>query len=153
TVTPAGGFPSGWPAPGIDWAQVSKTQSPAQNGFAVDDSGCVWHSAFGMAVSKPSAQLVRPDGVVLPGSGAWSATTLTATATSMDVAQARGGAYVTWGPRIQRLTRSGAAAPGWPAAGVALGFGGDETAVMPDGAGGAVVLGIQFGGTPTVQRI
>ena len=151
-ITPTGEIASGWPADGIIFGEVSKSFSPTQNGFAVDDSGCVWHAAWGMVSNRASAQFVNPGGGLLPGSfAAWATTTGPTSTGPVDVALAPGGAYVVWASRIQRLTRSGAIAAGWPGTGLSLGFSPFETAVMPDGAGGAVVLGIL--GTPTVQHM
>ena len=154
TLTPLGDIGAGWPVNGLALGEVGTTYSPSQNGFALDDSGCVWHSAFGMTPNRPSAQLARPEAIVRPSAnGGWSATTNNQTAGPMDACGAPGGAYVVWGARIQRLTRSGAIASGWPGTGLTLGIAGFETDVQPDGAGGAVVFAIQPGFTPAVQRI
>ncbi|HXS83936.1 MAG TPA: T9SS type A sorting domain-containing protein [Methylomirabilota bacterium] len=153
-VTPFGDLAAGWPADGLNLAQVGKSFSPSQNGFVVDDSGCAWHAAYGMISNRPSAQLARPDGGVLPSTyGSWSATTTYQAAGPMDVCDAQGGAYVVWGGRIQRLLRSGATAPGWPSNGLSLGGSWWETAVRPDGEGGAVGFGIAPGTSPVVQRV
>ena len=61
-VTPLGDLATGWPVNGLGLGEVSTLYSPAQNGFAVDDSGCVWHAGYGMIPNRPSAQLARPDG-------------------------------------------------------------------------------------------
>ena len=76
TLTPLGDIGAGWPVNGLALGEVGTTYSPSQNGFALDDSGCVWHSAFGMTPNRPSAQLARPEAIVLPSAnGGWSANT------------------------------------------------------------------------------
>src|SRR5262245_7574573 len=113
-----------------------------EHGFAMDDSGCVWHAHRLLVQSRAAAQMVRPDALPLPSSNTgWLASTQPASPAAMAVASAPGGAYVAWGGKIQRMTRSGATAAGWSATGVTTGFTSTiDIAAIPDGAGGAIVF-------------
>jgi len=156
-IGPGGDIAPGWPALGYSMEQVSKSMSSTLMGFAVDDSGCVWRAQFGLNVSpstRPQAQLVRPDAIQLPGfNAAWNANAAGGTGFGMAVAPAAGGSYLAFGSKLQRMTRAGTIAPGWPANGVP-GVNSNGPALQPDGAGGVVVFGAPFAGAlPSAQRV
>src|SRR5262249_42566599 len=133
-------------------------------GFALDDSACVWQVGVGLQPLSPSftpqAELIRPDVTVLPGgSKAWAAASGTGSNNyagyMLSAAPAAGGVDCSWNSRIQRLTRAGTVAPGWPAGGLSTGIAGAPGVrgdCDADGAGGIIVLARSFG-SPAVQRI
>src|SRR5262245_41371271 len=68
-LQPNGDVAAGWPETGVPLYAVG--HAPNQQGFAVDDSGCVWRASMGMEPGAPSAQLLRPDALRLPEIGGW----------------------------------------------------------------------------------
>ena len=141
-LAPTGAIAPGWPAVGLSIGQVASNYPYDFHGFALDDSACFWRANSGNFGA--SAQMLRPDLTELPSSSTgWPTSSQTNTNDySVGTAPATGGAYVAWTFRLQRMTRSGVPAAGWPATGVATGL--ESPAVQPDGSGGVVV----FGGPP-----
>jgi hypothetical protein len=154
-IGPGGDLAPGWTTNGYSFSQY--VYSSTLMGFTVDDSGCVWRAQFGLdgSTTKPQSQLVRPDGLLLPSSpSAWNASTVGGSlGQGMAVAPAPGGSFVAFGAKLQRMTRAGAIASGWPATGVP-GVNSHCPALQADGAGGAVVFGASaIGSPPTAQRV
>jgi hypothetical protein len=146
----------GWPANAVYIGQWGKPFRPIWHGFVVDDSGCVWHGAPPQIGTGRVAQLIRPDAIVLPGyDAAWQAFTTVglSSAPAVATAPAPGGAYVVAGGRIQRMTRAGTVAVGWPVDGRGTAVTSvQQVAAQPDGEGGAVIFAPTFSG-PLAQRI
>src|SRR5262245_17309713 len=161
-ISATGDLRRGWTTDGVGLATSAVPYDALQYGAALDDSACIWIGGpMYMAdfSSKTGVSLVRPDAVRLPGAYAWPTTSPASDPGTARVAPAPGGAYVAFlafVPRIQRMSRSGSVAPGWPANGVPLGLtstssGFGELAVVADGAGGAIAFTADIG--PFVQRV
>jgi hypothetical protein len=150
-ISPTGEFAPGWSAGGLLLGEVGKTYLPKWQGYAVDDSACFWHASNGLTYS-PGAQLARPEPAVLPAPWAGWRVTTGSGVIGVSAAPAPGGAYIAWSGGLQRLTRSGTPAPGWPAAGVPVSTNSYECALLADGAGGVVVLGATAS-PPRAQRM
>jgi hypothetical protein len=155
-ISRGGDLAPDWPANAVYLGQWGRSTPPIWHGFVVDDSGCVWHGAPPQFGTGRVAQLIRPDAIVLPDhDAAWQAfTTVTSSsAPTVAAAPAPGGAYVVAGGHIQRMTRGGTVAAGWPPNGRATAVTSLlEVAVQPDGAGGAVIFAPTSSG-PLAQRI
>ena len=159
-ISAFGDIAPGWPVDGVQLGEVfSGYNSFKAQGYAVDDSLCFWHATVGFsnATNTPGAQLVNPAGVLLPGADqGWPAASGTGSTSyngdGSAAAPAPGGAYVCWAGRVQRMTRAGTRAAGWPAGGVATGLSGFDTNCDADGEGGVIVMPA-FVGPPAVQRI
>ena len=147
-----GDLAPGWPADGIVLGECSGSILPIQHGFVGDDSGCVWHGGFTNGPSGMCSQLIRPDGVLLPGTFASWQTFTSAPTAPADAAPAPGGAYILVVGQLQRMTRAGTPAPGWPANGVGAVSDNYDGAAIGDGAGGVVVFAAGFQ-IPVVQRL
>jgi len=144
-ATPDGYGP---PATGA-WATPSgyaiKSIAPSQQGFTADDSSGFWHAWYSSTYGAVVAH-VLPDGTQEPpigyGNSNWS-TGLSAL--TVDAAPGPGSdVYVAGFGRVQRFTRAGVRAAGWPANGLAVLSGVSslysDPAIVADGAGGAVTF-------------
>ena len=147
-VTRAGATSPGWPEQGVFLGQYSGgTEFEFMREFAVDDSGCVWHAGSAANAGARFAQLIRPDAATLPGpSGGltteqgWPTFTSMPSGVAASCAPVAGGAYIAAGGRLQRMTRAGVPAAGWPANGIATLPTTLDMALASDGAGGVIVL-------------
>jgi len=146
-----GSIPTGWPALGLGFSQVLKGIPLRWHGLAMDDSGYVWHSFAGN--SKMMAHFATPYAV---GSSGLLTANTSAPGIPCRVATApNGDAFVVDGNRLKRITRTGAVAAGWTATGVTLpNTSYEDTAILPDGAGGVLVfMRLATNGLPSVTRI
>ena len=167
-VTADGTIAPGWPEDGLPLCVASADQTrPA---IASDGAGGAivlwedWRSAAPYA--DLYATRVTPDGTIAPGwapNGSPVSTTPNHEGNPVALADGAGGAIIAWasGPpgvsplpaiRAQRLSAEGEVAPGWPVEGVTLATGpwyqGSETAIVSDGAGGAIVAWLDIRNNP-----
>ena len=167
-ATADGTIAPGWPEDGLPLCIATGDQTlPA---IASDGAGgaiVVWEDWRSAA---PYADLyatrVTPDGNIAPGwapNGNAVSTAPNHEGNPVALADGTGGAIIAWGSgppgvsplpaiRAQRLSAAGEVTPGWPAEGVTLATGpwyqGSETAIVSDGAGGAIVAWLDIRNNP-----
>lgn len=145
----------GWPSLGATFGQIGKAIRPYELGFTVDDSSCAWQVGS-TATGKPGAHFINPDGVLTPSGYPWPVAGTASSNVQSAFAPAPGGIYVFCNTRVQRFTRAGTVATGWPAAGqptIGLTAFGD-VAALADDAGGVMLLStFTSSGFPEAQRI
>ena len=150
-----GDIASGWPAEGASLV-FGSTDTPAWQGWAVDDSACFWRvGTDGGFNTGTRAIVLQPDATLKPVSGSWQvhpsyvAYTAAAAGTSGDMYLAVGG------NRVKRFTRAGVQVAGWPVNGVVASASLGLPSLVPDGTGGVIYYS-PFGsstGTPAAIRI
>ena len=132
----------GWPLAGRSlWGSLAG-YNDRYHGVAITAGGDV---LFGYShnLSKPSARRVTFAGAYEPGANTagWPATTGSTGSGATDIATGpEGTMYVTWGGRLQRLRSDGSVCTGWGTTGIVAVTNGYRSAVLPDGAGGAIVV-------------
>lgn len=146
-LTRDGEFAAGWDTMGTNLGYALRMYGFQWQGFAPDDSGGFWRGCYNYpgveAGHALPANVQEPPGamigwhVPLASSGAYI--------TGVDVAEVSGSSdvYVSAGARVQRFTRAGGRAAGWPATGraavdsLATAF---QSPLLPDGSGGVILF-------------
>jgi hypothetical protein len=161
-ISVGGDIAPGWPGDGVAMPHAF-TGDGWEYGTGLDDSACTWFAGPSYVTPtmtrKTGTGFIRPDALLVPAPlYVWPTSTPASEPGTGVVVRAQGGVYVVSngsGSRIQRLTRSGGVAPGWPAGGVSLGLTAvtpaDPIAAISDGAGGAIAFSAVFG--PYIQRV
>lgn len=152
-ISPAGDIAAGWPDRGASLGTLGKSVREWAVGFMSDEDGISWlEQMTGVSQNIVGAHLVDSAGVLAPvGSPGWPLTTVTSSARAAAFASAPGGLYAYFDNRLQRLTRSGAVAAGWPAGGrTTISSSGTDVAAIPDGEGGVVIMTAYLG--PAAMR-
>jgi hypothetical protein len=154
-VSRTGDIDSQWPALGAlflggTWPVDGYSE---YTGFAVDDSGNVWHSwaSWNSSPLGTQTELITPAGEQV----GYGLVSTSGDGQASDVVALPGGDVLVMcgASRLQRFTRSGTVAPGWPALGVAVLPSGDfDTELMNDGAGGAIIYSHDYSSPPRVTR-
>src|SRR5262245_16017101 len=150
-ISALGDIAPGWPSRGASFGQFGMSIREWAAGFTVDDSGFTWMQTS--PDGKLRVHLVDPAGVLTPPGTAWPLMTPLPGNQPAAFAPAPGGIYAYFGNRLQRLTRSGAVAAGWPATGVStIPSSSTNVAAIPDGAGGVVIMATVLLTAPTATR-